>query len=138
MIYATTPLCIHVIAMYNCRINEDQESKKVSTPILILSVLSNGPNHGYAIAREIQRLSADALKVGEGALYPVLRVLERDGLVESTWEIQPSGSSRRIYTLTEAGHAKLAASSRSLQRFSSAVNAVLGEKSGGIPNVQPA
>ena len=57
-------LDIHVIAMYNYRMNEDQELKKGSTPILILSVLSNGPNHGYAIAREIQRLSVDALKVG--------------------------------------------------------------------------
>jgi len=129
---------MHLIAMYNCRMNEDQELKKGSTPILILSVLSSGSNHGYAIAREIQRLSADALKVGEGALYPALRVLERDGLVESTWEIQPSGPSRRIYTMTEDGHAKLATSRRSWQRFSSAVNAVLGEKSGGIPNVQPA
>ena len=129
---------MHLIAMYNCRMNEDQELKKGSTPILILSVLSSGPNHGYAISREIQRLSADALKVGEGALYPALRVLERDGLVESTWEIQPSGPSRRIYTMTEDGHAKLATSRRSWQRFSSAVNAVLGEKSGGIPNVQPA
>ena len=128
--------------MYNYRMNEDQELKKGSTPILILSVLSSGPNHGYAIAREIHRLSADALKVGEGALYPALRILERDGLVESTWEIQPSGPSRRIYTLTEDGHAKLAASRKSWQRFSSAVNAVLGttseDGSGGMPHVQSA
>ena len=55
---------MHLIAMYNCRMNEDQELKKGSTPILILSVLSSGSNHGYAIAREIQRLSVDALKVG--------------------------------------------------------------------------
>ncbi len=124
--------------MYIVGMNDDQELKKGSTPILILSVLSSGPSHGYAIAREIQRLSAEALKVGEGALYPALRILEGAPLVESTWEIQPSGPSRRIYTLTEAGHAKLAASRRSWQRFSSAVNAVLGDTSGGTPHVQPA
>ena len=117
--------------------NDDHELKKGSTPILILSVLSGGPSHGYAIAREIHRLSAEALKVGEGALYPALRILERDGLVDSTWEIQPSGPSRRIYTLTEAGHAKLAASRQSWQRFSNAVNAVLGDTLGGTPHVQP-
>ena len=50
--------------MYNQCMNEDQELKKGSTPILILSVLSSGSNYGYAIAREIQRLSVDALKVG--------------------------------------------------------------------------
>ena len=121
---------------------DDQELKKGSTPILILAVLQDRPNHGYAIAREIERRCADALKVGEGALYPALRVLERDGLVASTWEIQPSGPSRRIYTLTEDGHAKLAASRKSWQRFSSAVNAVLGttseDGSGGMPHVQSA
>jgi len=117
--------------------NEDQELKKGSTPILILAVLSDSPRHGYAIAREIERRCADALKVGEGALYPALRALEREGLVESAWETQPSGPARRIYTLTDAGSAKLAASLKSWQRFSTAVNAVLGDTLGGTPYVQP-
>ena len=118
---------------------DDQELKKGSTPLLILAVLQDRPNHGYAIAREIERRCADALKVGEGALYPALRALEREGMVESAWETQLSGPARRIYTLTDAGYAKLAASLRSWQRFSHAVNAVLGEtESGGIPHVQPA
>jgi len=104
---------------------EDQELKKGSTPLLILAVLSDNPRHGYAIAREIERRCADALKVGEGA-----------------WETQPSGPARRIYTLTDAGSAKLAASLKSWQRFSNAVNAVLGDALvgndlGGIPYAQP-
>ncbi len=123
--------------------NHDGELKKGSTPTLILAVLSGGPRHGYAIAREIERRSADALKVGEGALYPALRALEREGMVESAWETQPSGPARRIYTLTEAGQAKLAASLKSWTRFSNAVNAVLGDTLaggalGGTPHVQPA
>ena len=117
---------------------EDQELKKGSTPTLILAVLSGGPRHGYAIAREIERLSADALKVGEGALYPALRALERDGMVESAWETQPSGPARRVYTLTEAGQSKLTASRKSWNRFSQAVNAVLSDTLGGTPYVQPA
>lgn len=123
--------------MYNADMNEDQELKKGSTSLLILSVLSGSPNHGYAIAREIERRCADALKVGEGALYPALRALEREGMVESAWETQPSGPARRIYTLTDAGHAKLASSVKSWSRFSNAVNAVLGDSLGGTPNVQP-
>ena len=107
--------------------NDDGELKKGSTPILILAVLQDSPRHGYAIAREIERR------------YPALRALEREGLVESAWETQPSGPARRIYTLTDAGHAKLAASLKSWQRFSSAVNAVLGDTNpGGTPHVQPA
>ena len=105
--------------------HDDAELKKGSTPLLILAVLQGSPLHGYAIAREIERRCADALKVGEGALYPALRALEREGLVE-------------IYTLTDAGHAKLAASLKSWQRFSTAVNAVLGDTAnGGTPHVQP-
>ena len=118
--------------------HDDGELKKGSTPLLILAVLSDRPLHGYAIAREIERRCADALQVGEGALYPALRALEREGLVESAWETQPSGPARRIYTLTDAGAAKLAASLQSWKRFSSAVNAVLGDTLGGSPNVQPA
>ena len=64
--------------------NEDHELKKGSTSILILTFLSYDPSHGYAIAREIHRLRAEALKGGEGTLYPALRILERDGQVDST------------------------------------------------------
>ena len=126
--------------MYNSSMNsDDQELKKGSTPLLILAVLEGGPRHGYAIAREIERRCADALKVGEGALYPALRALESDGMVESAWETQASGPARRIYTLTDAGYAKLVASLKSWQRFSDAVNAVLGDTAnGGTPHVQPA
>ena len=128
--------------MYNKRMSEDQELKKGSTPTLILAVLERGPRHGYAIAREIERRSQDALKVGEGALYPALRALEREELVQSEWQTQDSGPARRVYTLTDAGRARLAASLKSWTRFSQAVNAVLGSedsnKNGGIPDVQPA
>lgn len=117
--------------------SEDQELKKGSTPILILAVLSGGPHHGYAIAREIERRSREALSVGEGALYPALRALEREELVQSEWQTQPSGPARRVYTLTDAGHAKLASSLKSWSRFSQAVNAVLSEDVGGTPHVQP-
>ncbi len=124
--------------MYNGNMKpDDQELKKGSTPLLILAVLQDRPSHGYAIAREIERRCSDALKVGEGALYPALRALERDGQVESAWETQASGPARRIYTLTDTGAARLAASAQSWSRFSNAVNAVLGDTLGG-PDVQPA
>jgi len=124
--------------MYNHAMKEEQELKKGSTPLLILSVLADGPRHGYAIAREIERRSQDAFSVGEGALYPALRALEREEMVQSAWQTQPSGPARRIYTLTDAGRAKLSASLKSWSRFSRAINAVLGEDFGGNSHVQPA
>ena len=123
--------------MYNVSMNEDQELKKGSTPILILAVLSGRPLHGYAIAREIERRSRDALSVGEGALYPALRALEREELVQSEWQTQPSGPARRVYTLTDAGQAKLSSQVRAWSRFSKAVNDILGDINGGTPHVQP-
>ena len=114
--------------------SNDNELRKGSTPVLILSVLSDGPRHGYAIAREIERRSAEALKMGEGALYPALRALERDGLVVSRWETLPSGPARRAYTLTDAGQARLAQQIEVWRKFSQAVGLVIG----GSQNAQPA
>ena len=112
----------------------ENELRKGSTPTLILAVLADGPRHGYAIAREIERRSADALKMGEGALYPALRALERDGLVVSQWETQGSGPARRTYTLTDAGQARLAQQIEIWRKFSEAIGLVIG----GTPDVQPA
>lgn len=115
--------------------SSDQELKKGSTPLLILAVLADGPRHGYAIAREIERRSADALSMGEGALYPALRALEREGLVTSEWQPQPSGPARRVYTLTDNGRAALTAQVRLWRRFAGAMETVL-RGTGGVPDAQ--
>ncbi len=112
----------------------ERELKKGSTPALILAVLADGPRHGYGIAREIQRRSADALKMGEGTLYPALRTLEGDGFIVSEWHVQLSGPARKVYELTDMGRGELARHKSAWDRFSEAVDAVLG---GGEPNVQP-
>jgi PadR family transcriptional regulator PadR len=115
--------------------NDLGELLKGHTPTLILSVLATAPSHGYAIAREIERRSSDVLRLGEGSLYPALRSLEADGLVSSAWETQPSGPARKVYSLTDSGHAELARRTRSWRDFASAIDNVLG----GLPNApQPA
>ena len=60
----------------------ERELLKGNTPTLILAVLRDTPRHGYAIAREIERRSDNALQFKEGTLYPALRALERDRLDE--------------------------------------------------------
>ncbi len=123
--------------MYNsCKMLQNNELKKGSIQTLILAVLADGPRHGYAIAREIERRSRDALTFGEGALYPALRALEREEWVVSRWEPQPSGPARRVYTLTDTGQAKLAAQITAWRRFSNAVDLIVGPQ-GGTPDVQP-
>jgi PadR family transcriptional regulator PadR len=122
------------------RTDEQGELIKGNTPTLILAVLGEAPRHGYAIAREIERRSADALKLGEGALYPALRALEGDGLVESRWETDGPGPARKVYALTESGRAELERRARSWRRFSNAIDAVLGgfDGDGPLPELRPA
>ena len=119
--------------MYNRLMAQENEFKKGSLQMLILAVLSEKPNHGYAIARDIESRSQNALQAGEGALYPALRTLERTGQVVSRWEMQESGPARRIYQLTEEGRGKLTAQIQAWRQFSEAVNTVIG----GVPHAQP-
>ena len=56
-----------------------QDTQKGGTTVWVLAVLADGPQHGYALAREIEQRSGSALKPGEGTLYPALRALEGDG-----------------------------------------------------------
>ena len=114
--------------------SEEQELKKGSTPILILAVLAEGPRHGYAIAREIERRSREALSVGEGALYPALRGLEAEGFIEGLWEEIGSGPARKRYSLTPDGARELQKRTQSWRKYVQAVNRVMG----GLTDAEPA
>lgn len=108
------------------RRGEQGELLKGNTPTLILAVLGDGPLHGYAIAREIERRSDSALSLGEGSLYPALRGLETDGLIQGAWEPQPSGPARKVYSLTDRGRAVLVERTEIWREFARAVEAILG------------
>ena len=103
-----------------------QQLKKGTAETLVLAVLAESPSHGYAIAREIEKRSADVLSLGEGSLYPVLRGLEGRKLVTTQWEPQETGPARRGYTLTESGLAELRKRPSEWNTFASAVSLVLG------------
>jgi PadR family transcriptional regulator len=94
------------------------ELKKGSVSTLVLTVLRDGPLHGYQIAREIERRSAGYFDCKEGTLYPALHRLEREGLLEAEW--RPAGEQRRrkYYTLTAAGAHRLAESAEEWRTFS--------------------
>jgi PadR family transcriptional regulator PadR len=97
-----------------------------TTSTLILAVLATGPLHGYAIAREVERRSADALSMGEGILYPSLRNLEEDGLIVGSWQPQPSGPARKIYALTEDGRQEMLKRVQAWEKQTAAIRSVLG------------
>lgn len=103
-----------------------RELAKGDLPALILAVLGDAPNHGYAIAREVERLSDGVLHLREGTLYPALRVLEQDGLIVGAWETQGKGADRKVYTLTEAGHREAAKRTRELHDYATLIHTMLG------------
>lgn len=116
----------------------ERELLKGNTPTLVLAVLEDGPLHGYAIAREIERRSDNALKFKEGTLYPALHALEEQGLVTAEWQRAAGERERKVYTLTPEGHAALAERTRTWLRFTSAVNQVLSPASGEREDRSPA
>ena len=75
-----------------------------STRPLVLSVLAQGENYGYAIIQRIRQLSDGQLEWSEGMLYPVLHRLEREKLILSRWKESESGRKRKYYRLSAKGN----------------------------------
>jgi PadR family transcriptional regulator, regulatory protein PadR len=76
--------------------------------MLILQTLSRGRNHGYGIAQHIQQVSEDALKIGEGSLYPALQRLLISDCVKAEWGVSENNRRARFYSITAAGRKQLA------------------------------
>ena len=93
--------------------------------VLVLKTLSWGPRHGYAVARWIERLTDDVLRVEEGSLYPALHRLERRGLVTAEWGLSETGRRVKLYQLTPQGRRHLREELSAWERFSDAVGKVL-------------
>lgn len=93
--------------------------------LLILRVLRSGSLHGYAVARRIQTLSSDVLRVEEGALYPTLQRMLLKGWVASEWGISETNRNVRFYRLTAAGRKTLEAELSRYDRLNKAIRAVL-------------
>lgn len=115
----------------------ERELLKGNTPTLVLAVLRDAPLHGYAIARDIERRSNNALKFKEGTLYPALHALEREGMIEGEWRKEGNERERKIYHITPAGLMELEKRTRLWNSFSSAIHSVLGEENnaGATPTV---
>ena len=73
-----------------------------ATP-MVLSILSQGENYGYALIQRVRELSSGQMEWTDGMLYPVLHRLERQGLVRSRWRVSDVGRKRKYYSLTERG-----------------------------------
>jgi len=101
------------------------EKLKGHLDLLLLSVLSRGPGHGYEVITRLKVRSDGAFQLPEGTVYPALHRLEGAGLLASGWDVV-AGRRRRIYHLTMAGEAALAEQAAQWQEFSGSMTRVLG------------
>ncbi len=93
--------------------------------LLILKTLSPQPMHGWAIAQRLEQVTAEALQIGQGSLYPALQRLEEKGWVESDWRVTEQNRRAKYYELTGAGRRALGEETRQWQRYVAMVELVL-------------
>ena len=81
--------------------------------LMVLKTLQTmGPLHGYGIARRIEQTSGDLLSLNYGTLYPALLKLEQEGYIASAWGVSDNNRQAKYYRLTRAGHKQLAREAR--------------------------
>ena len=81
--------------------------------LMVLKTLETmGPLHGYGIARRIEQTSDDLLSVNQGTLYPALLKLEQEGYIAADWGVSDNGRRAKFYRLTRAGRKQVEAEER--------------------------
>ena len=95
-----------------------------SIPTMVLSVIKNEDMYGYKIIKELDARSQSVFCLKEGTLYPILHSLEKEGFVESYWEIA-DGRKRKYYHITKKGTKRLAEKKQEFVEFSTSVSRVL-------------
>ena len=99
--------------------------------LLVLKTLdSMGPMHGFGIALRIQQVSEDLLQLNQGTLYPALLRLEQRGWIASKWGISENNRRAKYYSLTRAGRKQLLTETESWERMAALMARLLGGTEG--------
>ena len=94
--------------------------------LLVLKTLDSlGPLHGFGIARRIQQVSDEVLQLNQGTLYPALVRLEQRGWIRSKWGVSENNRRARFYSLTKTGRKQLAVETASWERMASLITRLL-------------
>lgn len=93
--------------------------------LLILRTLSLEPLHGLGVARRLEQLSRGVFQVNPGTFFPALYRLEDGGFVKGEWGKSENNRRARFYSLTRAGHRRLADETRSWEHVKAAIGRVL-------------
>ena len=93
--------------------------------MVLQTVDTLGPLHGYAIAARLEQVSAGALQLNMGTLYPALMRLEQRGLLRGAWSVTDSNRKARFYTLTPAGRRELERERQAWDRMAGIIQTLL-------------
>ena len=96
--------------------------------MVLQTVATLGPLHGYAIAARLEQLSRGALQLNMGTLYPGLMRLEQRGLVRATWGVTDNNRKARFYAITAAGRRRLATEKTEWDRMASIIHTLLNDE----------
>lgn len=90
--------------------------------LMVLKTLETmGPLHGYGIARRIEQISGDRLSVNYGTLYPALLKLEQEGYISAKWGVSDNNRRAKYYSLTRAGRKRLESEAREWEQTTSII-----------------
>ena len=94
--------------------------------LMVLKTLETmGPLHGYGIARRIEQISEDALQLNQGTIYPSLTRLLQKRWISAEWGTSENNRKAKFYSITKAGRKQLAREARSWERISGVIGRVL-------------
>ena len=96
--------------------------------MVLQTVATLGPLHGYAIAARLEQVSQGAHQINMGTLYPGLMRLEQRGLVRASWGVTDTNRKARFYSITAAGRRQLAAERAEWDRITSIMHALLNDE----------
>lgn len=112
----------------------DQKRSEVLQGTLDLMILKTldtmGPLHGYGIARRIEQLSEDVLQLNEGTVYTSLLRMQQQGWILSNWGASENNRKAKFYSITKSGRKQLAAETENWERISGVIGRVLQAESG--------
>ncbi|MGE5837255.1 MAG: PadR family transcriptional regulator [Acidobacteriota bacterium] len=93
--------------------------------VVLKTLQSRGPMHGYAMTQHISRISGSVLRVEEGSLYPALHRMTQSGWLKSEWGVSENGRRARYYSITAAGCRQLAEEEKNWAALTAAVSQAL-------------
>jgi PadR family transcriptional regulator PadR len=111
--------------------NERTDVLHGTLALMVLKTLYTlGPQHGYGIARRIEQVSDGTLQLNQGTLYPALVKLEQQGWIKTKWGVSDNNRKAKFYSLTPRGEKQLAAEASRWSKVTNLVGRFLDEPSG--------